>query len=95
MSNFAYSKQVMSRPRPSKKSKSTINNVSVGLWRHVEEDDGLLPYEEIDFDIWSKLKDDICGVIKVNNSQHEHEVQNEEDDDLMDIKVIAMIIGYF
>lgn len=69
MSNFAYSKQVMSRSRPSKKSKSTINNVSVGLWRHVEEDDEMLPDKEMDFDIWSKLKDDICGVIKVNKSQ--------------------------
>lgn len=95
MSNFSYSKQVMSRSRPSKKSKSTINNVSAGLWRHVEEDDEMLRDEEMDFDIWSKLKDDICGVIKVNKSQHEHKAQNEEDDDLMDIEVIAMIIGYF
>lgn len=58
MSNFAYSKQVISRSRPSKKSKSTINNVSAGLWRHVEEDDEMLPDEEMDFDIWSKLKGD-------------------------------------
>lgn len=31
MTNFVDSKQVMSRPKPSTKSKSTINDVNVGL----------------------------------------------------------------
>ena len=74
----------MSRSKATKKSKSSSLDDGAGPTRHANEDDEMLPVEEMDFHMWSELEDDICGATRASKSQPEDKVQNEEDDDLLD-----------
>ena len=59
--NFVDSEQVMSKPKASKKSKSSMKDYGAGPMRHAKKDDEMLPGEEINFHIWSELENDMCG----------------------------------
>lgn len=81
--NCANSKQVISRLKVSKQSKSNRKDDGVSPIRHANEYDKMLSAEEIDFHIWFESEDDMCGATRTYKSQYEDKAQNKEEDDLL------------